>query len=172
MIAALDHRLPPEDATESRVGVLSAAMLRAVMNTYGESPEGFAARAGVAADVIAGIADATGPAWSLAYDEFTAVADTVAALWPSAAFEIATACDLLLTSVINGDHFMATDVLTDPGSGDLARALLRLTVLGNSQLSDNLLMLLNERAAALADSGSPDAWVGTELLSGCPGRLS
>lgn len=172
MIAALDQRLPPEDATECRIGVLSAAMLRAVMNTYSECPEVFAARAGVAADVITGIADASGPAWMLPYDEFTAVADAVAASWPSAAFEIATACDLLLTSVINGDHCMATDVLTDPGWGDLARALLRMTVLGNSQLPDNLLMVLNDRAAELADSGSLDAWVGAELLSGCPGRLA
>ncbi|HET9894625.1 MAG TPA: hypothetical protein VFQ44_06790 [Streptosporangiaceae bacterium] len=172
MIAALDHWIPSDDVTESRIGVLSAAMLRAVMNTYGETAEGFAARAGVTADVITGIAEATGPAWALPYDEFTAVAGAVAALWPSAAFEIATACDLLLTSVINGDHFMATDVLTDPGSRDLARALLRMTVLGNSQLPDSLLVLLNERAAELADSTSPDAWIGTELLSGCLGRLS
>lgn len=172
MIPALDRQVASEDATECRIGVLSAAMLRAVMNTYGEDAEGFAARAGVVADVIAAIADATWPAWVLPYDEFVTVADAIAELWPSAAFEIATACDLLLTSVINGDHFMATDVLTDPSSRDLARALLRLTALGNSQLPDSLLNLLNERAAELADSRSPDAWVGTELLSGCPGRLA
>lgn len=120
MIAALDHRPPSQDATETRIGVLSATMLRAVMNTYCESPDGFAVRAGVTATVITGIADASCPAWMLPYEEFTAVAETIAELWPSAAFEIATACDLLLTSVISGDHFLATDVLTDPGSGNLA----------------------------------------------------
>jgi hypothetical protein len=49
-------------------------------------------------------------------------------LWPCAVFETAAACDLLLTCVLNGDQFMATDVLTDPDSQDLARALLRLAI--------------------------------------------
>ncbi len=48
----LDHRLTPADAAEHRVAVLSAALLRAVMNTYGEDHEGFADRAGVPAGVV------------------------------------------------------------------------------------------------------------------------
>jgi hypothetical protein len=62
----------------------------------------------------------------LSYDEFTALAHAVAALWPCSVLEIAAACDLFLTSVINGDHYLATDVLTEHGSLDLARTLLRL----------------------------------------------
>ena len=77
---------------------------------------------------------------------------------------------------------MATDVLTEPGSQDLARALLRLTIagepdnkIGNSPdalLPADLLALLSERAAALAGSESPDAWVGLEILVECLGRHS
>jgi hypothetical protein len=39
-------------------------------------------------------------------------------------------------------------------------------------LPGNLLVLLSERAAELADSGSPDAWIGTEILTGHQGRQS
>lgn len=178
----LDHRLTPADAAEYRVAVLSAALLRAVMNTHGEDHEGFADRAGVPAGVVEATVDGTYPAWALPYDEFMALADVVAVLWPCAAFEIAAACDLLLTSVLNGDQFMATDVLTDPASRGLARALLRLAIqgqpgsnghaAGNVRLSDSQLAQLNERASDLARSASPDAWVGTEILTGCTGRQS
>ncbi len=165
----LDYRPALEDAIEYRVAALSAALLHAVMNTYGEDHEGFAARAGVAVGVIARAVDGTYPAWALPYDEFMALADAVAAMWPSAAFEIAAACDLLLTSVLNGDRFMATDVLTDSSSRVLAQALLRAA---GERLPERLLALLSKRAAELAASGSPDAWVGTEILTGCHGRQS
>lgn len=75
---------------------------------------------------------------------------------------------------------MATDVLTEPCSRDLARALLRLAitrepdqgsrVAEDALLLDHLLALLSERAAALAASASPDAWVGAEILVACLSR--
>jgi hypothetical protein len=156
-----------EDAGEHYVAVISASLLRAVMTTYGENHHGFAARAGVAAKVAAEAAGGTCPAWTLPYDEFTAIADAVAALWPCAVFETAAACDLLLSCVLNGDHFMATDVLTDPCSQDLARALLRLAITsepgnGIRAARDALLP-----ADLLPHSKSPDAWVGAITAPVC-----
>jgi hypothetical protein len=167
--SVLDHQPTPEDAAEHRIAVLSAALLQAVMTTYGEDHETFAARAGIAAIVGAAAAAGTCPAWELPYDEYTALADAVATLWPCALFETATACDLLLTNVINGDHFMATDVLADPSAQGLALALLRAA---ESLLPENLQSLLRKRAAELADSTSPDAWVGEQIISGLIGRQS
>jgi hypothetical protein len=174
--------LAAEAPAEHQVAVLSAALLHAVMNTYGDDPEGFAARAGVAAEVVAAAAAGTGPAWALPYDEFTAIADAVAALWPCAALETAAACDLLLSCVLDGNQFLATDVLTEPCSQDLAWTLLRLAITSepangngkarNAMLPEDQLALLSERAARLADSESPDAWVGMEILVGCLGRQS
>ena len=180
--AVLDDRLVPEHASEHRVGVLTAALMRAVTSAYGENHVGLALRAGVEAAVVAQVVGGTCPAWALPYDEFIALAGVVAAVWPSAAFETAAACDLLLSCVLNGDQFMATDVLTEPGSQDLARALLSLAIAGEPdneirEASDALLpgdlrVLLSERAAALAGSESPDAWVGLEILVECPGWQS
>lgn len=162
------------DPTEHQVSALSAALLQAVMNTYGENHEGFALRAGVAVEVVAEAAAGIGPAWALPYGEFTALADAVAALWPCAVFETAAACDLLLSCVLNGDQFLATDVLTEPGTQDLGRALLRLAITSEpasatreareALLPEHLLAVLTERAVALARSGLPDAWVGVEIL--------
>lgn len=175
-------RLALEDPGEHRVAVLSAALLRAVLNTYGDGHEGFAIRADVTAEVVAEAVGGTCPAWALPYDEFTAIADTVAALWPCAVYETAAACDLLLSCVLNGDQFLATDVLTEPSSRDLAWALLKLAIVGepdngNPQpdavlLPGSVLALLDERAAALASSDSPDAWVGAQILVACLGRQS
>ncbi len=179
---AVVSRLAVADAGEHRVAVLSAALLHTVMNTYGDDQVGFAVRAGVTAEIVAEAASGTCPAWALSYDEFTAMADAVTALWPCAAFETAAACDLLLSCVLNGDQFLATDVLTDPCSQDLAWALLRLAITSqpddetckaeDALLPAGLRALLSERAAALADSESPDAWVGLEILVGCLGRQS
>ncbi len=165
----LDHQPTQEDVAEHRIAVLSSALLHAVMTTYNEDHAAFAARADVSAGIVAAVADGTYPAWELPYDEFAALASAVASLWPCALFETATACDLLLTNVINGDHFMATDVLADPSTQGLARALLRAA---ESLLSENLQSPLRERAAELADSTSPDAWVGKQILSGLIGRQS
>lgn len=171
-----------DDPSEHRVAALSAALLQAVMNTYGENYEGFAARASIAAEVMAEAIAGTCPAWALPYDEFTAIADAIAALWPCAVFETAAACDLLLTCVLNGDQYMATDVLTEPCSRDLARALLTLAITSDcasgtrrardALLPERLLALLSERATTLAGSGLPDAWVGVEILVTCQGRKS
>lgn len=169
-----------EGSGEHRVAVLSASLLRTVMSTYGESCQGLAARAGIAAEVVAEAACGVRPAWALPYEEFTAIADAVAAVWPSAVFETAAACDLLLSCVLNGDQVMATDALTEPCSRELAWELLRLAItrepgeeIGMAEdglLPDDLLALLSERAAALATSGSPDAWVGTEIFVACLSR--
>src|SRR5258708_23358882 len=186
MIPASERHAPGlvqlADPSEHRVTVLSAALLQAVMNTYGENHEGFAARAGVAAEVVAEAITGTCPAWALPYDEFMALADAVTSLLPCAVFQTAAACDLLLSCLLNGEQFMATDVLTDPSSQDLARALLRLAITSDpasgtreardALLPEHLLAVLSERAAALAGSPSPDAWVGAELLVGCLGRQS
>jgi hypothetical protein len=163
-----------EDPGEHRVAVLSAALLQAVMSTLGEDISGLALRAGVTTEMVAGAASGTCPAWALPYAEFTALADAAAAVWPGDAFETAAACDLLVSCVLNGDQAMATDVLTQPRSHCLARALLRLVITGNpgsparraggALLPEDLLALLSERAAALAGSESSDAWVGLEIL--------
>lgn len=170
------------DPTEHQVSALSAALLQAVMNMYGENHEGFALRAGVAAEVVAEAAAGMRPVWALPYDEFTALADAVAALWPCAVFETAAACDLVLSCVLNGDQFLATDVLTEPCSQDLARALLKLAITSepasetrgtrDALLSEHLLAALTGRAAALAASGLPDAWVGVEILATSLSRQS
>lgn len=168
-------RLALEDPAEHRVAALSASLLRTVMITYDETNEQFAARAGVAAEVVAEALSGACPCWALPYDDFTATADAVEAMWPSPVFETAAACDLLLSCVLNGDQVMATDVLTDPCSYDLARALLRLATAGeapDSLLPQDVLTLLADQAIALAASGSPDAWVGVELLAACPRRQS
>jgi hypothetical protein len=168
-------RLALEDPVEYRVAVLSASLLRAVMVTYDETYEEFAARAGVAAEVVAEALGGTYPAWALPYDEFAAMADAIAAMWPAAVFETAAACDPLLSCILNGDQVMATDVLTDPCTQDLARALLRMAMTTEPQdsvLPEGMLTLLADEAAALASSGSPDAWVGVELLVACPRRQS
>ena len=165
----LDHEPMQEDAAEHSIAVLSAALLQAVMTTYNEGHDAFAARAGITASLVAAAADGTCPAWELPYDEYAALADAVTTLWPCTLFETATACDLLLTNIVNGDQFMATDVLTDPSSQGLARALLRAA---EALLPENLQSLLRQRAAALADSPSPDAWVGKQILSGLAGRQS
>jgi hypothetical protein len=168
-------RLALEVPAEHRVAALSASLLRAVMITYDETNEQFAARAGVAAEVVAEALSGTCPAWALPYDDFTAIGDAAEAMWPSPVFETATACDLLLSCVLNGDQVMATDVLADPCTQDLARALLRLAIAGEAQdslLPQDVLTFLADQAARLADAGSPDAWVGVELLVACPRRQS
>lgn len=80
-------RLALEDAAEHRVAALSASLIRAVMITYGETNEVFAARVGLAAEVVAEALSGTCPAWALPYDEFMAIADAAEAMWPSPVFE-------------------------------------------------------------------------------------
>jgi|HubBroStandDraft_1064217.scaffolds.fasta_scaffold111811_1 hypothetical protein len=174
--ASLAGPVAAEEDGGHRVATLSVALLRAVMTTCHDDHERFAVRAGVAAEVIAEAVAGTHPAWALPYDEFTAIAAAVAALWPGRVFETAAACDLLLSCVLDGDLVMATDVLTEPCSRDLARALLGNVLTSETgtaagvSLPVDLLALLTERAAALADSESPDAWVGTEILAATIGR--
>jgi hypothetical protein len=160
------------------VAVLSAAMLRTARARCQESLAEFAARAGVALDVVQGAEDGTCPTWALSYADFTALADAVAAWWPRPAFETAAGCDLLLSCILNGDQVLATDVLAEDGTRELARSLLRWAVTGDVQargrrrarvgvgrlLGDVQLGLLRDRLAGLAVSGSVDAWVGAELL--------
>ncbi len=172
----------PTSTGEHRVAVLSAALLRAVMSMSSDDHAALAARAGVDATVVAGAVSGACPAWALPYDQFTVLADAAAAWYPRAVFETAAACDLMLTCVLNGDQSMATDVLTEPRSRDLARALLRLALTSEpgtatdvaepSLVTHDLLALLSERAAALAGSDSPDAWVGVEILTACTGGQS
>jgi hypothetical protein len=161
-------------AGEHRVAVLSAAVLRAARTEHGESRAGLAARAGLARRVVDGAEDGTRPAWALPYEQFTALAGALTTLDPRlhAMFETAAACDLLLTNVLAGDQVMATDVLTDPGTRDLAAGLLGWAVTGapgcghaGQRLSRAPLALLRDRAAALAASGSADAWVGGQILA-------
>lgn len=171
-----------DNPAEHQVAVLSAALLQAVMNTYGEDQHGFAARAGVAAEVVADAMTGTRPAWALPYEQFAALVGAVASLWPCAVFETAAACDLLLSCVLNGDLFITADVLTDPRSQGLARALLTMAVSSapasgtgrarDALLPGHVLAALTGRAAALARSGSADAWVGVEILLICLGRQS
>jgi hypothetical protein len=178
------------DLGEHPVAVLSSAVLTAVRHGCDEDQASFAARAGVALDVVAQAEDCTRPAWALPYGEFVALADAVAACCLPAVFETAAACDLLLTCVLNGDRVFATDVLVEPRSRELAWALLRLAITGDldrmlpgvvddlrlpddvAVLSDAQVATLRRRAAALATSLSPDAWAGAEILAACRGGRS
>ena len=116
-----------------------------------------------------------------------AIAEAVAAPHPSwrELFETAAACDLLMTCLLDGDQAMATDVLADDDTRDTTVALLRWAITGDSRsvqhagltpweradgpsgrlLNDEQRALLRQRAAALARSSSPDAWVGAEILA-------
>jgi hypothetical protein len=171
--------------------VLSAAVLVAARSGCHENRADFAARAQLSFHVVEGAEDGTRPAWELPYAEFMALADAVAAThsaWREL-FETAAACDLLMACLLDGDQAMATDVLADDDTRDATVALLRWAITGNSQavqdmgfvpprvsspeecehsghlLSDAQRTLLRQRAAALARSCSPDAWVGAEILA-------
>ena len=169
------------------VAVLSACVLRAARTGYLESTERFAARAGIGLHVVEGVEDRTTPAWELPYASFTALSDAISVLNPSlrAVFETAVASDLVLTCVMSGDQAFSTDVLADDDTRDITVALLRWAITGDSgfvqsagltlsecgdEPSGRLLggdqrALLRQRAAALARSSSPDAWVGAEILA-------
>jgi hypothetical protein len=170
-------------------------------------------RADVSLQVVEGVEDGTRPPWDLPYDTFAALSDAVSVLNPSlrTAFETAAGCDLMLTSVMRGDHAFSTDVMADDGTRDLAVGLLRWAVTGEFRLpeyagcvqvpvlwawheecggwicpacggclcetgpfgcghrgqllGDPDLAELRRRASDLAKSGSPDAWVGAEILA-------
>jgi hypothetical protein len=173
------------------VTALSAAVLVAARTGCHENRADFAARAQLSFHVVEGAEDGTHPAWELPYAEFMALADAVAACHPSwrELFETAAACDLLVTCLLDGDKAMATDVLADDDTRDVTVALLRWAITGDTQaaqntglvppqapppeerqhsghqLSDAQQTLLRQRAAALARSCSPDAWVGAEILA-------
>ena len=169
------------------MAVLSAAVLVAARAAYGEDRADLAARAGLDVHVVDGAESGTRPAWALPYPEFMAIADAVAAPHPSwrELFETAAACDLLMTCLLDGDQAMATDVLADDDTRDTTVALLRWAITGDSRsvqragltpweradgpsgrlLNDEQRALLRQRAAALARSSSPDAWVGAEILA-------
>ena len=173
------------------VTALSAAVLMAARTRCHENRADFAARAQLSFHVVEGAEDGTRPAWELPYAEFMTLADAVAASCPSwgELFETAAACDLLVTCLLDGDQAMATDALADDDTRDVTVALLRWVISGESQasqdtgfappqvsssgecehsghlLSDAQRTLLRQRAAALARSCSPDAWVGAEILA-------
>jgi hypothetical protein len=176
----LDDGPAVEELGQHPVAVLSSAVLRTARHAHGEDKASFAARARVAIAVVTGAEDGTQPAWALPFAEFTALADAVASTCPRPAFETSAACDLLLSCVLDGDQVLATDVLVEPRSQELWRALVRLAVTGGSnaelvgaehvRLPDDLVALLRDRARALGESGSPDAWVGAEILAACWGE--
>jgi hypothetical protein len=188
-------------------------VLRAARTGYQESREDFAARAGVGLHVVEGVEARSCPVWDLPYATFTALGDAVSVLNPSlrTVFEVAAACDLMLTCVMRGDPAFSTDVMTDDDARDLAVGLLRWAVTGEFRLprhagcvqvpvlwawheecdgwicpacgwcpcqtgpvvcghhgqllGDVDVAVLRRRASELARSGSPDAWVGAEILA-------
>ena len=178
---------PIRTADKQPVAVLSAAVLTAARAAYGEDRAELATRAGLAVRVIDGAEDGTDPAWSLAYPDFMALADALAAPHSSwrELFETAAACDLLVTCLLDGDQAMATDVLADDDTRDTTVALLRWAITGDSRSVQSAGLTLSERgdepsgrllggaqrtllrqqAVALARSSSPDAWVGAEILA-------
>jgi hypothetical protein len=182
---------PARASRRQPVTALSAAVLVAARTGCHENRADFAARARLSFDVIEGAEDGTHPAWELPYTEFVALADAVAACQPSwrELFETATACDLLVTCLLDGDQAMATDVLADDDTRDVTVALLRWAITGDFRTAQNIGLvppqvpspeerehsvhqlsgaqrtLLWQRAAALARSCSPDAWVGAEILA-------
>ena len=180
-----------DPSPEYQVAVLSSMVLTLARLGCGEGQEEFAIRAGVALEVVNGAENGTRPAWAMTYDEFNAFADAAAAFNSAlrVLFETAPACDQQLSCVLNGDQVLAADVLAEPRSLDAARVLLTLAITGDVDralpvpelarlpetvpfLSDSLVTLLRDRAAALAASGSPDAWVGEEILAAWQGGQS
>ena len=154
------------------VAVLSAAMLRTARARCQESQAEFAARAGVALDVVQGAEDGTCPAWALPYADFTALADAVAAWWPWPAFETAAGCDLLLSCILNGDQVLATDVLAEDGTRELARSLLRWAVTGDVQAHGRRRVKGRCRQAARrCAAGTPAGQVGGPGGIGLGGRV-
>lgn len=151
---------------EHSVAAISAEVLRLTRRESRLSRSDFAARAGVATDVVTQAEDGTRPAWALPDSEFTALASTVSALspWMRGMFETAAACDLLLSCILDGGQAFATDVVAGAGSHDLAWAMLRWVVAG-PRLGRAQLWLLDRQASALAVSSSPDAWVGELILA-------
>lgn len=167
--------------------MLSAAVLVAARAAYGEDRADLAARARLDRHVVDGAEGGTRPAWVLSYPEFMALADAVAAPHPSwrELFETAAACDLLMTCLLEGEQAMATDVLADDDTRDTTVALLRWAITGDSGsilhvglmprehadgpsvrlLDEEQRALLRQRAATMARSSSPDAWVGAEILA-------
>src|SRR6266568_3197570 len=93
---------PAPGLSGHKVAVLSASVLRAARTGYRESREGFAARAGVDLHVVEGVEAGSRPVWDLPYATFTAMGDAVSVLNPSlrTVFEVAAACDLMLTCVM------------------------------------------------------------------------
>jgi hypothetical protein len=178
----LDDGPGAEDLGLHPVAVLSSAVLQAGRRARHEDQASFAARARVAVEVVTGAEDGTQPAWALPYEEFAALAEAVAAACPRSMFETASACDLLLSCVLDGDQVLATDVLVEPSSQALSRALLRLVVTGeadaellgieHARLPDDLVVLLHDRVRTLAGSGWSDAWAGAEILEACWGEGS
>lgn len=189
----LEDGLAAEDLGEHPVAVLSAAVLRAARTGCHASQDDFARRAGIPAAVVVGAEAGTRPAWALSYGKFSALADAVAAAspWTAGMFETAAACDLLLSCVLDGDQAFAADVMTAMGTRDLAAVLLQWAITGapvawheecgglicpacrrpGQLLSRGQVTLLSTRAAALAASSSPDAWVGVRILAACRGDL-
>lgn len=176
------------DLGQHPITTLSAAVLKAARQGGRKRWVGFAARAGVAPEVVHDAENGTRPTWALPYSEFTALADAMSALNPALrdVFEVAAACDLILSCVLNGDHTFATDILMQPGSQDLVRALLRLAVTGEpvvglagpgfaklfgdcGHFAPSQVAWLRHQAVALASSGSPDAWVGAQIAAICRG---
>jgi hypothetical protein len=178
---------PIRTADRQPVAALSAAVLVTARIAYGEDRADLAARTRLAVHVVDGVESGTRPAWALPYPEFMAIAEAVAAPHPSwrELFETAAACDLLMTCLLDGDQAMATDVLADDDTRDTTVALLRWAITGDSRsvqragltpweradgpsgrlLNDEQRAPLRQRAAALARSSSPDAWVGAEILA-------
>lgn len=162
---------------ECPVSVLSAIVAAAGRQALAESREQFATRAGVGPELVAGIEDGTRPAWDVPGPQFTAIAG---ALGPGLGEKLwtATSCDLVLTDVLSGDWagVAAADALTDPAQIEAARMLLAWAVRGTRDggaplLADPERELLRQKAAELAASGTPDAWVGAHLLALFAGQI-
>jgi hypothetical protein len=158
--------LAAEDLGQHPIAVLSATVLKAARAGCGMSLEYFARLSGVSVAEAEAVEAGAHPAWALPFDHFSALSDAVSAIspWMNGMFETATACDLLLSCVLDGDQTFATDVLATPETRELATALLRLVMTGQL-LTHAQISLLAENASALSMSTSPDAWVGTELLA-------
>ncbi len=162
------------------VAVIAAAVVRAARAAQGNSREEFAARAGVGPGLLGAVEDAALPVWDLPYDQFAALAGSAGAHDREAGelFWAAGSCDLLLTSVLNGDRPVLCDALTGGGTLSMVRMILRWALHGTPPtcgslpvsgahplLSQSEQRQLRDRLRELAASGAADAWVGTELLS-------
>lgn len=168
---------PPRPVT-----ALSSLIMTVGRDEMSELAEEFAARAGVSPELVEAIGNGKRPAWAIDGPEVFKVADAMREE-TAGLFLTAANCDLMIENVLRGDTATASaaaaEVLNDPKRREAARSLLTMAVQAGTgtapspwhtwSAKEPLLdaedrELLRARATEIAGSGTPDAWLGDEIL--------